>query len=114
MKVSVLSVILLLASVASGCLGTMDARVRISGTLEQSGSAQPQCQIFLVQASEAKAPLTYGEGIRGRFVEWFTVHPWNGPYRAVVKCGDRVALSKEIEYREFKSNEPYDLGSIAP
>jgi len=86
----------------------MDARVRVKGHLHAAAD-HPPCQLFLVEASDQ---LKYGRDIRGGFVEWFTVHPWGGPYRAVVKCGDRIALSKDIAYREFGA-DPYDLGRIA-
>jgi hypothetical protein len=112
MKVSVLTAVVLISAFASRCIGTMDARVRVSGTLMQSSASSPQCQLFFGLASEDPSSLQYGRDISGSFVQWLTVHPWHGPYRALVKCGDRTVLSKDIEYREFGS-EPYDLGRIA-
>jgi hypothetical protein len=68
--------------------------------------------LSLVEASEKVPSLENGREIRGPFTEWFTVHPWEGPYRALLKCGDSVKLLKEFEYREFTA-KPYDLGKIA-
>ena len=104
-------VALLIAGATSACVGTRDAQVRIMGTLEGAPSDSP-CQLFLVAASEKGAPLKYGRDIRGSFSQWFTVHPWDGPYSAVVKCGDRITMTKDIEYREL-GTDPYNLGSIA-
>ena len=102
----------LAALVTAACVvGTREARVCVAGRLEQPAS-QPQCQLYLVDASERPEVLVYGRDVRGHFAEWFSVHPWGGPYRAVVKCGERIAISQVIKYWEFKP-EPYDLGRIA-
>jgi hypothetical protein len=102
----------LAAIVTTACvIGTTQARVCVAGRLEQPAS-QPQCQLYLVDASATPEVLTDGRDVSGPFAEWFTVHPWGGPYRAVVKCGERIAISQVIQYWEFKP-EPYDLGRIA-
>ena len=91
-------------------MGTMDALVEVSGTLQQSPPESAPCQLYVVEASANIGALRDGRDIRGEFSKSFIVHPWSEPYRAVVKCGDRVRASKEIEYREF----PYKFGVIAP
>src|SRR5256885_7502762 len=101
----------LAAMVTAACVGLMEARVSVGGRLEQS-IGQPPCQLYLVDASEKPEILMYGRDVQGHFVESFTVHPWGGPYRAVVKCGERIAISQIIQYWEF-SPEQYDLGRIA-
>ena len=113
MKSPLLALVIPLIVGAAGCIGTMDALVQVQGRVEPAGPGQSQCQLFLVAASERAAPLSYGRDIRGQFVQQFIVHPGEEKYRAVVKCGETVRLSKEIAYREF-SSQPYDLGSIAP
>ena len=95
---------------SAGCIGTLDARVALTGSVEPPPGTS--CQLFLEQSSRPLSQLDYGADVRGSFTKWFTVHPFLGPYRAYLKCGESVKLLREFEYREFSSN-PYDIGRIA-
>jgi hypothetical protein len=105
--------VVMLGFFASACIGTMDALVQVRGNTGSAGASGERCEVFLQPTSRDSANLGYGREVRGEFVLQFIVHPWEKTYRATVKCGERVRLEKEIEYRAFGS-EPYDLGSIAP
>jgi hypothetical protein len=90
----------------------MDAVVQVGGNLEQLGHTQPACQRFLIAASESGTSQARGRDIHGQFTGSFVIHPWSGPYRVLVKCGNEVKFTKEVNYRDF-GTEPYNIGSIA-
>ena len=106
-------IVALLGFFASACIGTMDALVQVQGRLRPSVAYGERCELFLEPASRNISHLNHGREVRGEFVQQFIVHPWEGTYRATVKCGEAVKLEREIEYRAFGA-QPYDLGSIAP